>query len=91
MMPAYEVSPAHRLMIDQLEGLISGRIRKLAIITMPRGGKTLLSNILAPAFVLGRDPTERIISVSYGSELSETWGRPPRSMRIEVIAHTGRN
>jgi predicted phage terminase large subunit-like protein len=79
MQPSYEVSPAHRLMIEHLERLISGDIRRLAIITMPRGGKTLLGNIMVPAFALGRNPLERIISVSYGSELSETWGRRVRN------------
>ena len=64
---SYEVSPAHELMIEYLERLIIGRIKKLAIILPPRSGKTLLGNIMAPAFVLGRDPTERIISVSYGT------------------------
>jgi hypothetical protein len=79
MQPQYEGSPAHELMISYLERSISGRIKKLAIILLPRSGKTILGNIMAPADVLGRDPTERIISVSYGSELSETWGRRVRN------------
>jgi predicted phage terminase large subunit-like protein len=79
-MPAYEIDPCHRLMIEYVERLLSGKIKKLAIVTPPRIGKTTLCNILAPAFVLGKDPTERIISVSYGSELSETWGRRLRNL-----------
>jgi predicted phage terminase large subunit-like protein len=79
MQPSYELDACHRLMIDYLGKLIRGEIRKLAVITPPRIGKTLLGNIMVPAFVLGRDPTERIISVSYGSELSETWGRRVRN------------
>jgi predicted phage terminase large subunit-like protein len=78
--PSYELSPAHRLMIDRLEDLLAGRIKKLAIVAPPRHGKTLLSNVLLPTFALGRDPTERIISVSYGAELSETWGRRARNI-----------
>jgi predicted phage terminase large subunit-like protein len=42
--------------------------------------ETNLANILVPAFAFGRDPQERIISVSYGSELSETWGRRVRNL-----------
>jgi len=80
MMPSFEVSPFHQLIIDHLEALLNGKIKKLAIITPPRHGKTTLANVMAPAFALGRNPTETIISVSYGSELSETWGRRVRNI-----------
>jgi predicted phage terminase large subunit-like protein len=80
MMPAFEVSPFHQLIIDNLESLLNGHIKKLAIITPPRHGKTTLANVMTPAFALGRNPTETIISVSYGSELSETWGRRVRNI-----------
>jgi predicted phage terminase large subunit-like protein len=79
-MPSFELSPCHRLMIKYLEDLLAGKIKKLAIITPPRIGKTTLGNVLAPSFALGRTPTETIITVSYGSELSETWGRRVRNI-----------
>jgi predicted phage terminase large subunit-like protein len=79
-MPAFEVSRFHQLIIDNIEFLLSGHIKKLAIITPPRHGKTTLANVMAPAYALGRNPTETIISVSYGSELSETWGRRVRNI-----------
>jgi predicted phage terminase large subunit-like protein len=80
MMPAFEVTSFHQLIIDNLEFLLNGHIKKLAIITPPRHGKTTLANVMAPAYALGRDPRETIISVSYGSELSETWGRRVRNI-----------
>jgi predicted phage terminase large subunit-like protein len=80
MMPAFEVSRFHQLIIDNIEFLLNGHIKKLAIITPPRHGKTTLANVMAPAYALGRNPTETIISVSYGSELSETWGRRVRNI-----------
>jgi predicted phage terminase large subunit-like protein len=80
MMPAFEVSPFHQLIIDNLEFLLNGNVKKLAIITPPRHGKTTLANVMTPAYALGRNPTETIISVSYGSELSETWGRRVRNI-----------
>lgn len=79
-MPAFEVSPFHQLIIDNLEFLLNGHIRKLAIITPPRHGKTTLANVMTPAYALGRNPAETVISVSYGSELSETWGRRVRNI-----------
>jgi len=79
-MPAFEVSRFHQLIIDHLEFLLNGHIKKLAIVTPPRHGKTTLANVMAPAYALGRDPRETVISVSYGSELSETWGRRVRNI-----------
>ena len=67
MMPDFEVSPFHQLIIDYLEFLLNRHIRELAIIT-------------PPAYALGRNPTETIIRVSCGSELSETWGRRVRNI-----------
>jgi len=80
MMPALEVTPFHQLMIDAIEELLVGKIKKLAIICPPRHGKTLLGNVMMPAYALGRNPTETVISVSYGSESSETWGRRVRNI-----------
>jgi hypothetical protein len=80
VMPAYEIEPCHQLMIDRLEQLLSGKIKKLAIIMPPRHGKTTLGNVIAPAYALGRNPTETVISASYGSELSETFGRRVRNI-----------
>jgi predicted phage terminase large subunit-like protein len=87
MMPAFEVTPFHQLMIDDIEELLAGKIKKLAIICPPRHGKTLLGNIMMPAYALGRNPTETVISVSYGSELSETWGRRVRNILSDPDFH----
>jgi|HubBroStandDraft_6_1064221.scaffolds.fasta_scaffold32351_2 predicted phage terminase large subunit-like protein len=87
MMPAFEATRFHQLIIENLELLLSGNIRKLAIICPPRHGKTLLGNIMMPAYALGRNPTETVISVSYGSELSETWGRRVRNILSDPDFH----
>jgi predicted phage terminase large subunit-like protein len=80
VMPAFELDPCHKLIIENLEFLLSGKIKKLAIITPPRHGKSTLGNVILPACALGRNPTETIISVSYGSDLSEGFGRRSRNM-----------
>jgi predicted phage terminase large subunit-like protein len=87
VMPAFELSPFHQLIIDNLESLLSGKIKKLAIITPPRHGKTTLGNVIAPVFALGRNPTETVITVSYGSELSETFGRRVRNILSDPAFH----
>ncbi len=80
MMPSFEVAPVHAITIEYLEKLLSGEITKLAIIQPPRHGKSLLGSMMAPAFALGRDPKETIITASYGADLSEGWGRRVRNL-----------
>ena len=78
--PSFEIAPVHAIVIEHLEKLLSGEIRELALVLPPRHGKSLLGSVMTPAFALGRDPTETIIEASYGSELSEIWGRRTRNL-----------
>jgi predicted phage terminase large subunit-like protein len=87
MQPSFDVSRCHKKIIEYLELLVAGKITKLAIIAPPRHGKTNLGNVHMPAFALGRNPTETIITVSYGSELSETWGRRVRNILSDPDFH----
>jgi predicted phage terminase large subunit-like protein len=53
-----------------LELVRNGRIQRLIINLPPRSLKSSICSAAFPAFVLGHDPTARIIAVSYGSELA---------------------
>jgi predicted phage terminase large subunit-like protein len=47
-----------------------GGIKRLAITLPPRHLKSICASVAYPAWLLGQDPTNRIISVSYSSELA---------------------
>lgn len=85
VMPSFEAAPHTRLIIRYLEKLLSGEINKLAIITPPRHGKSTLGNIMLPAFALGKNPRETIITVSYGSDLAEGFGRRVRNILSDPV------
>src|SRR5215207_4366452 len=53
-----------------LEQVRRGKIRRLIINMPPRSLKSISASVAFPAFVLGHDPTRRIICVSYGTELA---------------------
>jgi hypothetical protein len=80
VIPSYEVSTVHKLILNFVGDVLAGKIKKGAIIALPRTGKTESCNVLASAFALGRNPKEAIIAVSYGSELSEVSGRRVRNI-----------
>jgi hypothetical protein len=51
-------------------GVMDGTIKRLIITVPPRHLKSIVCSVALPAFLLGHDPTNRIICVSYSSELA---------------------
>ena len=57
--------------IYQLERIRRGEIRRLIINMPPRSLKSITASVAFPAFLLGHDPTKRIICVSYSGDLAK--------------------
>src|SRR5262249_45087717 len=55
----------------QLERIRRGEIRRLIINMPPRSLKSITASVAFPAFLLGHDPTKRIICVSYSGDLAK--------------------
>jgi predicted phage terminase large subunit-like protein len=47
-----------------------GKLRRLLVNVPPRSLKSIVYSVALPAFILGHDPTKRLIVVSYGADLS---------------------
>ena len=56
--------------VHALERVRRGEIRRLIINMPPRSLKSIMASVAFPAFVLGHDPTRRIICVSYAADLA---------------------
>ena len=54
----------------ELERVRRGEVRRLIINMPPRSLKSIAASVAFPGFVLGHDPSQRIICVSYSSDLS---------------------
>jgi hypothetical protein len=59
-----------KAMAYHLEQVRLGRIKRLIINLPPRYLKSHMASVAFPAYVLGNDPTKRLIMVSYGTELA---------------------
>ena len=59
------------LMAAKLQAVRDRRIRRLIINIPPRHLKSLAASIALPAWLLGHDPAEAIVNVTYGQELSD--------------------
>lgn len=82
--PGQQFSPttAFLAMAHHLAEAADGRIKRLIITVPPRSGKSLLASIALPAYILGRDPTRRVICASYSGELSSKFGRDCRTLMM---------
>ena len=63
------------LIADRLTKVYRGSIRRLIITVPPRSLKSICASVAFPAWVLGRDPSRRIICASYGQELANKLAR----------------
>jgi len=59
----------HYSMAWHLELVLRGIITRLIIMAPPRTLKSLMASVAYPAYRLGRNPGERIIGISHGSDL----------------------
>src|SRR6202007_2226290 len=55
----------------QLERVRRGEIKRLIINMPPRSLKSIMASVAFPAFILGLDPSRRIICASYSGELAK--------------------
>lgn len=64
----------------QLDRIRRGEIHRLMINVPPRYMKSICTSVAFPAYVLGHDPTRRIVAASYSQELSAKLSRDCRAV-----------
>jgi len=80
MMPEFIVGEHHRLLADILMSLEAGGKDRVCVNMPPRHGKSQLVSIFFPAWVLGRDPTKKVMMVSHTTDLAVDFGRKVRNL-----------
>jgi predicted phage terminase large subunit-like protein len=76
--------PPHiKLLIEKLEAVERGDIKRLAISMPPRHGKSFLTSQTFPAWYLGRHPNHYIIHATYSKDLALDFGRKVRDQMQE--------
>jgi predicted phage terminase large subunit-like protein len=85
MCPDFRVAKHHRVLIDTLEQVERGAIKRLMVFMPPRHGKSLTASCIFPAWFLGRNPRRSVIAASYGAELAEDFGRRVRNFMSDPL------
>ena len=52
------------------KGVVEGKVKRLITTVPPRHLKSIIFSVALPAYLLGQDPTKRIICISYSNELA---------------------
>jgi predicted phage terminase large subunit-like protein len=66
------------LICDHFERLLAGAERRLIVCLPPRHLKSFIASVCFPAFVLGRDPSAKLVCISYGQDISEGFAHQTR-------------
>ena len=69
-----------RAICYKLEQVFNGNIKRLLILMPPRHLKSHCTTVAFPAWAMGRDPTKKIVTISYGASLAETFSRQSRHL-----------
>ncbi|MEH6836338.1 phage terminase large subunit [Falsihalocynthiibacter arcticus] len=69
-----------RALCHVLERVAAGDLLRVIITLPPRHLKSQVTSVAFPAWLLGRDPTEKIVCASYSAGLAEDFGRQTRQL-----------
>lgn len=70
----------HRLLIDKLEAVERGEIRRLMVFMPPGSAKSTYASVIFPVWFMGREKRRNVIVATYASELGRKIGRRARSI-----------
>jgi hypothetical protein len=68
------------IITTNLEAVRQGKITRLIFTFPPRSLKSIIVSVAFPAWILGHDPTKKILVASYGQELAEELSRACRAV-----------
>lgn len=70
----------HRLIIEKLEAVERGEIKRLMILAPPGSAKSTYASTIWPAWYLGKHPENSLICASQTQELADRFGRRARNL-----------
>jgi hypothetical protein len=85
--PNFEMALHTRAIIDKLEAVERGKIKRLMILCPPRHGKSMITSQIFPAWYLGRHPDRFVVCASYSTDLATDFGRATRNLVADPL-HT---
>ena len=79
----FEPAAHHLLLIEKLERVAHGELKRLAVFMPPGSAKSTYSSILFPPWFLANAPGKSLIAASHSVDLAEKFGRRVRGLIAE--------
>ena len=80
MWPEFIAGEHHRLIAGKLERIASGELKRLIVNMPPRHTKSEFASYLFPAWMMGRNPSMKIIQATHTTELAVSFGRKVKNL-----------
>ncbi len=80
MWPIFLEGPHHRIMAEKFQDVADGKLKRVIINIAPRHGKSELTSWLLPAWLMGKDPSRKVIAATHTQDFSVRFGRKVRNL-----------
>lgn len=87
----FEPAAHHRFLIEKLEAVVRGEIKRLAIFLPPGSAKSTYASVLFPPWFLAQKPNSAILVCSHSADLAESFGRRSRNLILDKEKILGYN
>ena len=78
--PQFIQGSHHKIYAQKLQEVADGKIKRLIINMPPRHTKSEFASYLFPAWLMGRDPSKKIIQATHTAELAVGFGRKVKNL-----------
>lgn len=78
LFPEYDQQPFHKVIVEKLEAVERGEIKRLMLNMPPRRGKSMHSSLYFPAWFMGRNPGKSVIGCAHTAALANDFSRKVR-------------
>lgn len=85
----FEPAKHHLFLIEKLEAVVRGEIKRLAIFMPPGSAKSTYGSVLFPPWFLSQRPDASILTASHSADLATAFGRRARNLVDEHAATLG--
>ena len=80
MWPEFIAGRHHHIIVEKLERVARGELKRLIINMAPRHTKSEFASFLFPAWMMGRNPRMKIIQATHTTELAVNFGRKTKNL-----------
>ena len=78
--PGFIEGRHHKIYAEKLQAVADGKIKRLIVNMPPRHTKSEFASYLFPTWLMGRDPTKKIIQATHTAELAVGFGRKVKNL-----------